>query len=223
MAKGKNMTSQDNAQAVPAQTNDKELNFRKQEAMYQRMMAEKDERMNELQRQLQEVQLSNKDDDDDDDGEPYVAHKKLEKKLQKFSQTNKRETQSEIQKAIQIALQEERKEQWMKNNSDFYDVMQHAERLAQKEPDLAETILSMPDGFERQKLVYKNIKALNLHMPEQKSPSIQEKVDANRRSPYYQPTGIANSPYSSVGDFSESGKKSNYEKMLELKNRLRLG
>lgn len=215
------MTSQDNTPAAPAQNNDKELNFRRQQAMYERMIAEKEERLNELQRKLEANHVAHKEEDDDD--EPYVDHKKLQRKLDKFSQTNKKETQSEIQKAIQIALQEERKEQWLKNNHDFYDVMQHAEKLAQKEPELAETILSMPDGFERQKLVYKNIKALSLHLPEQKSPSIQEKVDANRRSPYYQPSGIANSPYSSVGDFSESGKKSNYEKMLELKNRLRLG
>ena len=101
--------------------------------------------------------------------------------------------------------------------------MNHAEKLAQKDPELAETILSMPESFERQKLVYKNIKALGLHLPEQKAQSIQEKVDANRRNPYYQPSGIANAPYASQGDFSPQGQQQAYNKMRELQKKMRLG
>jgi hypothetical protein len=33
---------------------------------------------------------------------------------------------------------------------------------------------------------------------------------------------VANAPYSSVGDFSSTGQKQAYEKMQELKNRLRI-
>jgi hypothetical protein len=80
----------------------------------------------------------------------------------------------------------------------------------------------MPEGFERQKLVYKNIKALGLHKPEEKAPSIQDKVDANRRSPYYQPSGVGSAPYAPVGDFSANGQKAAYEKMQELKSKLRI-
>jgi hypothetical protein len=80
----------------------------------------------------------------------------------------------------------------------------------------------MPEGFDRQKLVYKNIKALGLHKPAIKEPSIQEKIDANRRSPYYQPSGVANAPYSTVGDFSTAGQKNAYQKMQELKSKLRI-
>jgi len=90
------------------------------------------------------------------------------------------------------------------------------------DPELAESILEMPEGFERQKLVYKNIKALGIHKPAMKEPSIQEKVDANRRSPYYQPSGVSTAPYSQVGDFSNTGQKQAYEKMQQLKSQLRI-
>jgi hypothetical protein len=79
----------------------------------------------------------------------------------------------------------------------------------------------MPDTFERQKLVYKNIKAFGLDRPEAKQPSIQEKIDSNKRSPYYQPSGVGSAPYASAGDFSASGQKQAYDKMKELQNRLR--
>ncbi len=133
-----------------------------------------------------------------------------------------KQTQSEIQSAVHTALREERKQNWMKANPDFYEVLQHADKFAQKDPELAESILEMPEGFERQKLVYKNIKALGIHKPEIKSPSIQEKIDSNRKGPYYQPTGVGSAPYTSQGDFSSSGQKQAYEKMQELKNRLRI-
>ncbi len=113
---------------------------------------------------------------------------------------------------------------WLESNPDFYETLQqHAEKLPQRAPKLAESILRMPDSFERQQLVYNNIKALGLDKPQPKESSIQEKIDANRRAPYYQPTGVGSAPYASAGDFSSSGQKNAYDKMQELKNRLRLG
>ncbi len=99
---------------------------------------------------------------------------------------------------------------------------QYSEKLYEHDPDLANDILELPKGFERQKVVYRNIKALGLHKEKSKEPSIQEKIDSNRRSPYYQPTGVGTNPYSSQGDFSQSGQKNAYDKMQELKSRLRI-
>lgn len=200
-------------------TNDKELNFRALEQKYQRQLEQERAARIEAERLVQE---RNRQQDDDHDDEPYVDHRKLEKKLAKFGEKAKQETQSEIKNAVQSALYEERKQNWLKNNNDFYDVMQLAEKFAQKDPELAETILEMPDTFERQKLVYKNIKSMGLHKPEQKPPSIQEKIDANRRSPYYQPSGVGTAPYSSQGDFSPTGQKQAYDKLQELKKNLRI-
>lgn len=212
------MTAQTEGQ-TPAPVDHKELNFRKQQAMYERMLSEKEARIAELQQQKQQPQAV---EDEDDDSDPYIDKKKLDKKLNRFGQQQMQVTQSEIQKAVQTALQEERKSNWMKTNSDFYDVMQHAEKFAQHDPELAETILSMPEGFERQKLVYKNIKALGLHKDPEPKQTIQDKIDANRRSPYYQPGGMASPAYAAVSDFSPTGQKQAYNKLQELKNKLRL-
>ncbi len=178
----------------------------------------------QLEKELQNLRSKPQQQDDDDDSEPYVDHKKLNKTLSKFGQN----TQSEIQKAMEIAKQnaksEVRQEMWLESNPDFYEVLQqHAEKLPTRAPKLAESILKMPDSFERQQLVYNNIKALGLDKPQAKESSIQEKIDANKRSPFYQPTGVGSAPYAAAGDFSDSGQKNAYNKMQELKNRLRLG
>ena len=208
--------AQENSQQ---KTSDKELNFRALEQKYKKELeAERAARL-EAERLVQE---RSRQVDDDHDDEPYVDTKKLEKKLAKFGEKTKQETQSEIKNAVQAALYEERKNTWLKNNPDFFDVMQNAEKFAQKDPELADTILEMPDTFERQKLVYKNIKALGLHKPQEKIPSVQEKIDANRRSPYYQPSGVGTAPYSAQGDFSPEGQKKAFDKMKELQKTLRI-
>ncbi len=208
-------------QVQDTQPSNKELNFRALEQKYQQQLAAERAEKERLAQELQQ-RNQNQGNDDEDDAEPYVDHKRLRKEQAKFGQQIKQETQSEIQRAVRTALNEERKQNWMKNNPDFYDVMSHAEKFAQNDPELAETILEMPEGFERQKLVYKNIKALGLHKPAEKQQSIQDKVDANRRSPYYQPSGVGAAPYSQVGDYSNSGQKQAYEKMQALKNQLRI-
>ena len=199
---------------------DIEYNFRAMEAKHKRDLAEANARAEEAERRAKELAQHNSKEDDDDT--PYVEHKKLEKTLNRFGQN----TQSEIQKAMEsakIAAKEELKQElWLENNPDFYDVLKHADKFAQKAPKLAETILRMPEGFERQKLVYQNIKELGIDRPEPKQSSVQEKIDANKKSPYYQPSGIGSPAYSAVGDFSAAGQKQAYQKMKEMQSRLRM-
>lgn len=230
--------SQSQPQVAETKQNDRDSNYRLQEAVlkekYEKeILKERNERL-KLEKEMQQIRAQQaelaerskkrvEEDDEEDDSEPYVDRKRLKKEQAKFGNQLKQETKSDIQKAVQGALQEERKQNWIKQNGDFYDVMQLADKLYQKDPELAETILEMPEGFERQKLVYKNIKALGLHKPEEKQSSIQEKIDSNRKSPYYQPSGVGSAPYASVGDFSAGGQKNAYQKMQDLKNRLRLG
>ena len=204
--------------------NDKELNFRMLEQKYEKQLAQERQARLEAEKLLQESKknLRPQEEEDEDESEPYVDHRKLNKKLAKFGEQNQKLTQTEIQKAVQMALAEERKANWLKNNPDFYDVLGHAEKFAQKDPELAETILQMPEGFERQKLVYKNIKALGLDKPEVKQPSVQDKIDSNRRGAFYQPSGVGTAPYSNQGDFSKSGQQDAYKKMKELQSRLRI-
>lgn len=212
--------TQDNQTQIQ-QVSNKEMNFRALEASLGQERAARIE----AERKIQELETRKQAvvEEEDDDSEPYVDKRKLNKTLAKFGEQNKQQTQSDIQKAVKHAIYEERKENWIKQNPDFYNVLQHVEKLAQKDPELADSLLDMPEGFERQRLVYKNIKALGLHQDAPKQPSIQEKVDANRRGAFYQPSGTGTAPYASAGDFSPAGQKAAHDKMQELKNRLRLG
>jgi len=220
------MTAPDQTNQAQVQENkptDKELNFRALEARYKKQLDEERTERERLTKELeQKARLPYKDDDEDDDKDPYVDHRKLDKKLARFGQS----TQSDIQKAMEAAKyaakEELKQEMWLENNPDFYDVLQHAEKFAQKAPKLAETILRMPEGFERQKLVYQNIKELGMDKPEQKPSTVQDKIDANKKSPYYQPSQMGTAPYAQVGDFSPQGQKQAYAKLQELKARLRI-
>jgi hypothetical protein len=210
--------------------NDKEFNFRALEKKFEqerqaRMEAE--ERAAAAERATQERERMSKinSSDDDDDDEPYVDKKRFKRGLNQFGEQIKTQTKAEIEQAVQTALEQERRSNYLKDNADFQKVMtpDMIEKFANTHPRLAENILRMPDGFERQKLVYENIKALGIDKPEQKQPGIQEKIDANRKGPYYQPSGVGTAPYANASDFSDQGQKAAFAKMQELKNRLRLG
>lgn len=200
---------------------DKELNFRKLEQKYQRELAEAKSKAEEAERRAQELMRNASQQDDEDVPDDYVDYRKLNKKLAKVEDKAAKIVQSEVKTAVQQAIYEERANNWLRQNSDFNDVMKHADKLYEKDPEFAETILQMPDNFERQKLVYKSIKNMGLDKPPQKQPSIQDKIDANRRSPYYQPTGISGPGYAMQGDFSNSGQKNAYDKMKELQKNIR--
>lgn len=221
----------DNSQApIDTKPSDKELNFRKQEEMYQKKLdQEKAARMalEEKVAQLSQDRLKPalNDDDDDDSDEPYVDKRRLKKTLGNVVKQVSSDTDTKIQNAVQSALAAERQTQWLKNNPDFYEVMNHAQTFADKDPELAETILSMPEGFERQKLVYRNIKSLGIHKKPEATPTIQDKIDANRRSPYYQPSGMGAPGFGIVNggkDYSPAEGQNAYKKMQELKSRLRI-
>jgi len=205
-------------------TNDKEINFRKLEARYEQQLAQERSARLDAEKRVQEFsqKQTHADDDDDDPSEPYVEKKKLAKTLNRFGEQTKQQTQSDIKQAVNEALAEERRTNWLKANPDFQEVMQHADKFAMKDPELADSILEMPNTFERQKLVYKNIKAFGLHKPEEPKQSIQQKVDENKRSPFYHPSGVGTAPYSNAGDYSPNGQKQAYEKMKQLQQKVRM-
>jgi hypothetical protein len=214
-------------QPQEAKQNDKEHNFRALEA---KMMQERNARLEaerrvlEAERMLQErqAQSNNRSDEDEEDDQPYVDHKRLNKSLASFEKRMEMKIDQKAEEKARRMMDENKKTDWLRRNPDFYDVLQHAEKFAQEAPDLAETILEMPEGFERQKLVYSTIKRMGIDKPMAKQPSIQEKIDSNRKSPYYQPSGVGAAPYAAAGDYSASGQKNAYQKMQELKNKLRI-
>jgi hypothetical protein len=208
-------------QPQAAQATDKELNFRKLEERYERMLQEERQKRVEAENAAQKKFAPQ--DDEEEDNEPYVDRRRLKKEIANTRQTIKQETQTDIQKAVGEALEKERQEAWIEANSDFYEVMQHAEALAKKAPGTAKTILKMPEGFERQKLVYNAIKEFGINKKEEPKSNIQEEIKNNKKGLYYSPSGVGSAPYHSQGDFSPGGQKSAYDKMQELKNRLRAG
>jgi len=221
-------TNAQDTQPQEEKVSDKEMNFRKLEQKYEqerqaRLAAE--EKAAAIERAAQDkLKTTAPAVDDDDDSEPYVDKKKLKKVINNFGEQVKQQTKQEIEEAVQKALDGERRANYLKENNDFNNVMtpETIQKFADKHPRLAENILRMPDGFERQKLVYENIKALGIDKPEVKQSSIQDKVDANRRTPYYQPSTVGTAPYAPQGDYSPSGQKNSYEKMMELKKRMRI-
>jgi hypothetical protein len=225
--------SEDQTQTQEAKNDTIESNLSKQRKMYERQLEQErlarqqaEERAIAAERAAQErARRADPDDEDDkEDDEPYVDRRKLNKELHKFQSKIEQTIDQKAEAKAAAMIEIERKHSYLRENADFETVMSAdtIERFAQKHPRLAENILRMPEGFERNKLVYENIKALGVDKPEQKQASIQEKIDANKRSPYYQPSGVGAAPYAAAGDFSASGQKNAYEKMQELKGRLRL-
>lgn len=223
-----------NAQEIPnnasdSKPNDKEYNFaqlRKQAEAERVARIQAEERAAELERKLSSKPI---DEDDDDDSEPYVDRRKLKKELNRFGEQSKQQTQAEIHKAVQQALDEKDRQMYLKQNNDFNQVMSGdvIQKFADRHPQLAENILRMPEGFERQKLVYETIKALGVDKPEAKPQSIQEKIDANRKNPYYQPSQMGTAPY---GTHQATGRNVSaqegenlYKQMQQLKQNMRLG
>ncbi len=223
-------SSPEQNQTEQVKTDTTQENLVKQRKYYERQLEQEklareqaEQKAADLEKRTQ--QLNRPIEDDDDDAEPYVDKRKLKKELNRFGEQAKQQTTQEIQQAVQQALDQERTKNYLKENSDFNQIMGSdiVQKFADAHPRLAENILRMPEGFERQKLVYENIKALGLDKPQQKQPSIQDKIDANRRSPFYQPSGSGTAPYAQGGDFSPQGQKNAHAKMQELKGRLRLG
>lgn len=227
-----NMTEQ--AQSSPPSEEKKEVietNLAKQRRMYEKQLEQErlarqqaEERLASLEAAANARKPLSDDGDDEEDDEPYIDRKKLRRELSKFRSDVEQTIEQKATAKAAALIEQERRTGYLEKNSDFDQVMNPdtIEKFAQKHPKLAENILRMPDGFDRQKLVYENIKALGIDKPETKQPSIQDKIEANRRSPYYQPSGVGAAPYASVGDFSDSGQKNAYEKMQELKKRLRI-
>lgn len=220
-------------QTQEVKNNDKEFNFRKQEEAFKRQLDQERNARIAAEQRAAELTASktasrHEDDEDETSDEPYVDERRLQKKLAKFEKSMDAKIDQKAEQKARMLVEEERRSNYLKTNNDFNEIMNadNVEKFAEKYPSLAEHILRMPEGFERQKLVYENIKALGVHKKESPAPSVQDKIDANRRSPYYQPSGIASAPYGQPGtggkDYSSSEKKTAYEQMQQLKNRLRI-
>ena len=207
--------------------NDKEYNFAQIRQQLEKEKQEKIQMKEEIEKlkKIAQEKISSHHDDDDDDNEPYIDRKKLKRELSKVVEQTNTETDAKVQALVNKALTEERQKNWLSVNPDFQEVMQHAQKLQDSDPELADIILNMPDNFERHKLVYKHIKATGLHKPAAAKSNIQDKIDANRRSPYYQPTGISSPGYCIINggkDYNQNEMKNAYDFMQQSKKKMRI-
>lgn len=161
----------------------------------------------------------------EDDSEPYVDSKKLNRKFAEFEENFEKKVEKKAEHIARNMVEQERQNAFLKANPDFQQILTPdiLQKFIDKHPEMAEPMLEMPDNFARQKLLYQNIKALGIHRPPSTEMTIQQKVDSNRKSPYYQPSGGNAPPYAATGDFSKSGQKAAYEKMGQLINGRRGG
>jgi hypothetical protein len=203
-------------------TNDKEYNF----AQLRKQLADSEAAREKAEKERDDAKKRRASDEVEDEpyGEPYIDDKRLNKKLERFEEKIKKELDELGADKARQFIEKEKQESFLKANPDFTNLLQPEmiRKFSERYPEVAEQMLELPPSFARQKLLYQNIKALGLHKPEEKPPSIQETIDKNRRSPYYQPSGVGNTPYAAAGDFSPAGQKNAYQKMQELKNRLRI-
>lgn len=210
--------------------NTKEYNFaqiRKQLEAERAARQELEERAARLEREKKDAENARRSTDQDDDSpsdEPYVDHKVLDRKLRKFEANIDQRIEKKAEEKARFLVEKERTESWLRENPDFHEVMQPEvmERFMSKCPKTAAKILKMPEGFERQQLVFEAIKEHGLHKKEEPKPSIQDTINQNRKSPYYQPSGVGTAPYNTGGDFSPAGQKNAYAKLQELKSKLRI-
>lgn len=211
--------TQEVSQVAP-KDNSSEMNLRKMARALEEEKAARIRLENQLQEHAERFKAPAKSEDDDyRSDEPYVDRRSLKKELSQFAQDFKKEASKEAQEYANKMIEQERQQNFVRSNPDFMQVMNDdtmLQKFVEKYPDMAEPLLEMPDNFARKKLVYQNIKALGINRPEAPKVSIQDKIDANRKSPYYQPSGGNTPPYSSQGDFSDAGMKNAYAKQQAL-------
>jgi hypothetical protein len=222
------MTEEVNSQQAPEPVKtDKEINFERVRKQLEQERAEKlqyQQKLKALEEERQKsVRLPYKDDDEDyDENEPYVDHKSLKKKFAQFEQGFEKKVDQLAEQKARTLLEQDKQNSYIKQNPDFNQLLtpENIEKFANEHPAIAERMLRMPDTFDRQALLYEQMKAFQKEKSDK--PHIQETIDQNRRSPYYRPTGTPSAPYNGMGDFSPTGQKAAYQKMQELKSKLRL-
>lgn len=167
---------------------------------------------------------------DEDDGEPYVDKKRLNREMSKLKESMGAEIDRKAEEKARSLMAEEKKKDFFKNNKDFNEIMQQDEiqRFIAEQPGLAEDLETMPDNFERQKVVYRMIKTLKEAKPVQgaaptapKSPLAQA-FDARKSAMAYQPGGSSGGPFQSIGDFSQQGQKNAFDRFRALQKTVHL-
>ncbi len=212
-----------NSEEIQEKNNSKEYNFSQL-----RKQLEKEREESRLWKEkaslLEKEKLEKESSFEEDSEDMYVDGKKLHKKFSDFEGKVEKKINEIAERKARSLYEEQKEMEFLKNHPDFEQILQEGvlKKFVEKFPEVAQPLTEMPHSFARQRLLYQNIKALGVHRPEEERKSIQDTVNKNLKGPFYRPSDVSASPYSAMGDFSSSGQKTAYEKMQELKSRLRI-
>lgn len=218
---------------VEQRVSDKEHNFRRLEAAREaereaRIRAEMELQM--LRGEMQEIKsmLRPREKDPLDDVEDYVDPARLKAKLELERAAFERKAK-DIAKSTYDELKREDQE---KEKKDFmtrlkreypdYDAIMNENTLASLEkidPLFVDTVLAIPDDYERRKKTYAKIKSLPKQEPKA---SIKERVEENQKNPYYIPAGSGASgglPSIEFDVSSKTARESAYAKLKAAQRR----
>lgn len=178
------------------QVTDKELNFRRLEAIRDqereaRIRAEMHAQAMHKELEAIKQMLQPKEADPLDDVEDYVDATRLKAKLEKERASFKKEAEEIARRTYEEKDREREQKNFLgrlkAEYRDFDEVMTES-NLAQLEktnPVFLKAVLAIPDDYERRKLAYEYLK--NSRAPTEERASIKEKVEENARNPYYIP------------------------------------
>ena len=206
-------------QPVKEQTKTPEYNF----AQVRRAMEEKEAENARLKAELEETKSAKAKASaavDEDDDEPYVDMRKLKKALASMHGEVDAKIDVRAEQKAREMLEMEKRKEFLRANPDFEEVLsaQNLEKYAHANPDEAEDWVKLPDDFTRKKLIYRQLKKDAIAKQQQEKSSIQQKIDANRKSPFM-PSQYGNPPGANMGDFSEAGQKNAFAQMRALQQR----
>lgn len=216
-----------------SQQSDKELNFRKLEAAREaekeaRIRAEMEAQylkreMDAIRASMQPKEVDPLDDlSEDDYQEPAKLSSKIKEKLNKERQHFRREAEEIANKVIE---ERDKKDYFRRLKQDYHDFDQvvnetNLAQLAESSPELTESLMKIPDEYEKRRLAYSAIKRMG--KKEEPKASIKEKVQENSHNTYYTPQS-AGVPTAADYDLkSPQARQAAYEK-LKLAQRRPIG
>ena len=227
------VTTQATAEPEQKASSDKELNFRRLEEARnhdreERIRVETQNQM--LQNELNQIKeyMKPKEADPFDDIEEYIdpeLKKRLEAKFSNFASSVERKA-AETAKNTYQEIQNKKKEADDKNfmsklqdkYNDFDEVMseQNIFEIGKQKPAFLKAILKVPSEFEKREDLYLEIK--NSKAAGVKTPTVQDRVQANQKNPYFIPSGSA--PTSNAIDFdlnAPGAREAAYQKLKAAK------
>lgn len=183
------------APAAP-ESSDRDVNFRRLEAAREqereaRIRAElhNQHMQKELENIKQMLQPAEKDPLDDVDEYDPAAMKAMRERER---ERNRREAETIAKKTYEKMDAERNQKNYLSRlkseHGDYDQVMNENSivNLEKSDPVFVQAVLKIPDEYERRKITYDRLKAIN---SQSQAPSIKEKVAENASNPYYIPPG----------------------------------